>query len=57
MGDIATAGIVIVDMLQELLENSYLKQKLPKSTGRELFGIEFTDKIIAKYKQNRSEDI
>lgn len=56
-GDIAAAGIVIVDMLQELLENPYLKQKPPKSTGRELFGVEFTDKIIAKYKQNRPEDI
>ncbi|MBK2356874.1 anhydro-N-acetylmuramic acid kinase AnmK [Francisella hispaniensis] len=56
-GDTAAAGIVIVDMLQELLDNPYLKQKPPKSTGRELFGIEYTDKIIAKYKQNKPEDI
>lgn len=35
-GDTAATGIVIVDMLQELLDNPYLKQKPPKSTGREL---------------------
>ncbi|AJI69724.1 hypothetical protein DR79_1607 [Francisella tularensis] len=56
-GDTAATGIVIVDMLQELLDNPYLKQKPPKSTGRELFGINYTDKIIAKYKQNKPEDI
>ncbi|WP_150466927.1 anhydro-N-acetylmuramic acid kinase AnmK [Francisella sp. SYW-9] len=56
-GNIAKRGKLIYDMLQELLENQYLKQEPPKSTGRELFGIEYTDFIINKYKENASEDI
>ncbi|QIW10532.1 anhydro-N-acetylmuramic acid kinase AnmK [Francisella sp. LA112445] len=56
-GNIAKEGKLIKGMLQELLENPYLKQKPPKSTGRELFGIEYTDFIINKYKENTSEDI
>ncbi|WP_232310114.1 MULTISPECIES: anhydro-N-acetylmuramic acid kinase AnmK [Francisella] len=56
-GDIAAKGRVIPDMLQELLENQYLELKPPKTTGRELFGTEYTDIIINKYKSNRPEDI
>mgnify|MGYP005667472629 CR=1 FL=1 len=56
-GEIAVSGIVIVDMLQELLQNSYLALKPPKSTGRELFGIEYTDYILDKYKQSNPKDI
>ncbi|MBK2257621.1 anhydro-N-acetylmuramic acid kinase AnmK [Francisella philomiragia] len=56
-GEIAASGIVIVDMLQELLQNPYLAQKPPKSTGRELFGIEYTDYILDKYKQSSPKDI
>ncbi|AIT10088.1 anhydro-N-acetylmuramic acid kinase [Candidatus Francisella endociliophora] len=56
-GDIAASGRIIPEMLAELLENSYLKQKPPKSTGRELFGVEYTDFILDKYKENLAEDI
>lgn len=56
-GEIAASGIVIVDMLQELLQNPYLALKPPKSTGRELFGIEYTDYILDKYKQSNPKDI
>ena len=56
-GDIAASGKVIEPMLAELLDNGYLNQKPPKSTGRELFGVEYTDRILDKYKDNPSEDI
>lgn len=56
-GLIAKQGRVILEMLEELLSNKYLEQKPPKSTGRELFGIEYTDYIIEKYKENSPQDI
>ncbi|MED7818385.1 MULTISPECIES: anhydro-N-acetylmuramic acid kinase AnmK [unclassified Francisella] len=56
-GLIAKQGRVILEMLEELLSNKYLEQKPPKSTGRELFGIEYTDYIIGKYKENSPQDI
>ncbi|BCD90553.1 anhydro-N-acetylmuramic acid kinase [Francisella halioticida] len=56
-GNIAAEGKIIVDMLQELLEHPYLKSEPPKSTGRESFGIEYTDLIIDKYKENSAKDI
>ncbi|WP_432772858.1 anhydro-N-acetylmuramic acid kinase AnmK [Francisella salimarina] len=56
-GEIAASGIVIVEMLQELLQNPYLSLNPPKSTGRELFGIGYTDYILDKYKQSNPKDI
>ncbi|MEY8765679.1 MULTISPECIES: anhydro-N-acetylmuramic acid kinase AnmK [Francisella] len=56
-GEIAASGTVIVDMLQELLQNPYLALNPPKSTGRELFGIGYTDYILDKYKQSNPKDI
>lgn len=56
-GEIAAKGKIINNMLTELLSNPYLKKKPPKSTGRELFGIAYTDSIINKYYKNNSQDI
>lgn len=56
-GITASTGKVIVKMLEELLANPYLNQQPPKSTGRELFGISYTDKIIEKYNDEQPEDI
>lgn len=56
-GSIASQGKVIQTMLDELLKNPYLKQEPPKSTGREIFGVEYTDNIIKKYSDNSPEDI
>ncbi|KEI34606.1 anhydro-N-acetylmuramic acid kinase [Francisella sp. W12-1067] len=56
-GNVASKGKVIVKMLEELLANPYLNQQPPKSTGRELFGISYTDKIIKKYNDEQPEDI
>ena len=56
-GDIASTGSLIVEMFDELMANDYLSQKPPKSTGRELFGVEYTDNIIKKYSHQSSQDI
>ena len=56
-GDIARSGVVISEMLNELLDNSYFAQLPPKSTGRELFGIEYTDYILDKYSNHKYADI
>lgn len=44
-GRFAAKGKINETLLQELLEHPYFKQSPPKSTGRELFGREFAQKI------------
>jgi len=56
-GDIASTGGLIVEMFDELMANDYLSQEPPKSTGRELFGVEYTDSIIKKYSNQPNQDI
>ncbi|APC97419.1 anhydro-N-acetylmuramic acid kinase AnmK [Francisella frigiditurris] len=56
-GNIAAKGKIISTMLEELLVNSYFKRLPPKSTGRELFGVEYTDSILEKYKNSDRYDI
>ncbi|MCL4122440.1 UNVERIFIED_CONTAM: hypothetical protein GTU68_044541 [Idotea baltica] len=56
-GDIAATGRLIKEMFDELMAHDYLKLSPPKSTGRELFGAEFTDSILDKYKNNSKQDI
>ncbi len=56
-GDIASQGSLIKSMLDELMDNDYFAKLPPKSTGRELFGVEYTDSIISKYKNHSPEDI
>ncbi|MDC0558829.1 anhydro-N-acetylmuramic acid kinase AnmK [Candidatus Izimaplasma bacterium] len=56
-GEIARKGIVINELLEELLTNDYLKQSPPKSTGREMFGDEYTEGILHMYHENRPEDV
>ncbi|MDL2292061.1 anhydro-N-acetylmuramic acid kinase [Acholeplasma sp. OttesenSCG-928-E16] len=56
-GLIASKGNVINKMLDELLDNDYFKMVPPKSTGREMFGDEYTEYIINKYKLEKKEDI
>jgi anhydro-N-acetylmuramic acid kinase len=56
-GAIASTGSLIKEMFDELMANDYLNQKPPKSTGRELFGVQYTDAIIKKYSNHQSEDV
>ncbi|MFC1500036.1 anhydro-N-acetylmuramic acid kinase [Candidatus Zixiibacteriota bacterium] len=45
-GMIAEKGVVITDLLEELLTHPFLLRTPPKSTGREEFGAIFTDMAI-----------
>jgi anhydro-N-acetylmuramic acid kinase len=44
---LATQGKLIPQLLQRLLNDPYLRQNPPKSTGREYFGAAYTKKILA----------
>ena len=46
-GELAAAGNVNESLLAELLSHPYLKRRPPKSTGRETFGSQAADKILA----------
>ncbi|MGQ4005390.1 anhydro-N-acetylmuramic acid kinase AnmK [Francisellaceae bacterium CB300] len=56
-GDIASTGSLIKEMFDELMTHEYLSLQPPKSTGRELFGLQYTDAIIKKYSNHQSEDV
>ncbi|MEN6386073.1 MAG: anhydro-N-acetylmuramic acid kinase [Phycisphaerales bacterium] len=53
-GKIAAKGKINQEILKQMLANPYFRIKPPKSTGRELFGKEYTD---AFYKKMPGEDI
>lgn len=55
-GSTAKNGKVDEETLKELLAHPYLAKKPPKSTGRELFGKDLIQKIIAK-KRMQPEDL
>ncbi|MDX8390147.1 MAG: anhydro-N-acetylmuramic acid kinase [Mariprofundaceae bacterium] len=46
-GQLAASGTVHDPLLNELLSHPYLKRNPPKSTGREMFGSQIIDKIMA----------
>ncbi|EUJ22761.1 anhydro-N-acetylmuramic acid kinase [Listeria grandensis FSL F6-0971] len=48
-GDIAAHGHVNEDLLAYCMDNSFITAPIPKSTGRELFGTEYTDKLLTTY--------
>ena len=45
-GELAAAGCVCPETLEELRQHPYLKRKPPKSTGREMFGEAFVNHAI-----------
>ncbi len=47
-GEIAKSGKVNIALLNSLLEEPYLKLPPPKSTGRELFGENYLNKILSE---------
>ncbi len=49
--DVAAGGL-----LDELLRDPYFDQPPPKSTGRERFGIEYADKLLARVKKAGGSD-
>lgn len=55
-GRIAGKGNINQNLLDELMKSEFIYQKPPKSTGRELYGAEFVDKLIKKYNNVNSFD-
>jgi len=48
-GELAGRGKINNAILSELLKHPYCKMKPPKTTGREMFGKEYTERIIKQY--------
>lgn len=51
-GEMAAKGRVCDALLELLKEEPYYSQPLPKTTGREHFGVQYTAKILDWWKQN-----
>lgn len=56
-GETAKKGKVVPELQNELRNHPYLKKQLPKTTGREDFGISLTQDIIKKYAKEEAVDI
>jgi len=52
-GQIAGAGSINEILLKQLLRHPFLKRKPPKSTGREEFGTQYTDRLYKKAIKNK----
>src|SRR5206468_1443703 len=55
-GERARRGRPVAKLLDELLADAYFDQPPPKSTGRERFGIEYADKLLARVKKIGGSD-
>ncbi len=51
-GETAAKGRVCNALLDILKEEPYYRQPLPKTTGREHFGVQYTEKILGWWKEN-----
>ncbi len=56
-GQFSKEGAVRSDLLQQLLQNDYFCKSLPKSTGREDFGKEFVESVVASNPDLRFPDL
>ncbi|MCX8057375.1 MAG: anhydro-N-acetylmuramic acid kinase [Ignavibacteria bacterium] len=57
-GKIASQGNLIEELFQKIFEeDSFVKKKPPKSTGREFYNKNFVEKILREFKSLRNEDI
>ncbi|GAB2317861.1 hypothetical protein IRB23SM22_01180 [Alkalibacterium sp. s-m-22] len=56
-GDIASKGMLIPDLIDELMSHWFINKTTPKSTGRDEFGKEYTLSLIEKYNDCKKEDI
>jgi anhydro-N-acetylmuramic acid kinase len=55
-GERARRGRPITKVLDQLLADPYFDQQPPKSTGRERFGVEYADALLAKVKKAGGSD-
>lgn len=56
-GATAARGMIVLDLFRWMKRHPYLKRKPPKSTGREEFGEEFVEELLARAKPYDREDI
>ena len=56
-GQVAASGEVNQQMLTELMSHPYISMPLPKSTGREMFGEQFTVGLLEKWGALSSADL
>lgn len=56
-GGIAASGEVLAAVLDEWMAMPYISAKPPKSTGRELFGRQFVDEVLAKHGDRSAADL
>ena len=56
-GEFASKGNVNGELLKELMNIEYIKVAPPKTTGRELFGSQFVDKLLEKWGNLNAEDL
>lgn len=56
-GQMAAKGNLIVELMDELKQDPYITMEPPKTTGREVYGSEFTHKILKKYSMYAPEDV
>ena len=56
-GKIALSGTMVESLKNELMEHPYLNQTIPKTTGREMFGEDFTKDILSRYQNEKKEDL
>ncbi len=55
-GELAAAGAVDADLLEELLEHPFLRRPPPKSTGREVFGTAFVQGLVNRRRPRTRRD-
>lgn len=48
-GKLASRGQINEKWLKQLMKNPYFRRKPPKSTGRERFGVQFTDELYRRF--------
>ena len=56
-GEVATSGSVNEEMLRELMSHPYISMPLPKSTGREMFGEQYTAALLERWAALPSADL
>lgn len=56
-GKIASSGLIINELLDELMSDPYISKLPPKSTGREKYGIQFSQYLLNKYEKYDKEDL
>ena len=56
-GTVAQRGRILTDLISAMIAHPYLKQRPPKSTGREYFGRMFVEEVLRMSRGARKQDI